>query len=41
MYADAHGVGQAFRLLGGVYLVLLPPLIWLFLKHRQVARASN
>jgi hypothetical protein len=32
IYADTHGVGQTFRLLFYVYLVLLPPLIWLFLR---------
>ncbi|OGU13332.1 MAG: MFS transporter [Geobacteraceae bacterium GWC2_53_11] len=32
-YADAHGVGQTFRLLFYVYLVILPPLIWLFLRQ--------
>jgi len=32
-YADAHGVGHTFRLIGGAYLLLLPPLVWLFLKQ--------
>ncbi len=32
-YADAFGVGQTFRLIGWVYLLILPPLVWLFLKH--------
>lgn len=32
-YADAHGVGQTFRLLFYIYLVILPPLIWLFLRQ--------
>ncbi len=34
-YADAHGVGQTFRLLFYAYLVVLPPLVWLFLKHHR------
>lgn len=34
-YADAHGVGQTFRLLLYAYLVILPPLVWLFLKHHR------
>jgi MFS family permease len=34
-YADSHGVGSAFRLLGGVYLLLLPPLVWLFLARHK------
>jgi len=38
-YADAHGVGQTFRLLFYVYLVILPPLIWLFLRqHEKISR---
>mgnify|MGYP001463950512 CR=1 FL=1 len=32
IYADTYGVGQTFRLLFYAYLVLLPPLIWLFLR---------
>jgi hypothetical protein len=32
-YADAHGVGHTFRLLFYIYLVILPPLIWLFLRQ--------
>lgn len=32
-YADAHGVGQTFRLLFFIYLMILPPLIWLFLRQ--------
>ncbi len=38
-YADAHGVGHTFRLLFYVYLVILPPLVWLFLK--QHGKSSN
>lgn len=37
IYADTHGVGPTFRLLFIVYLLLLPPLVWLFLKNRQQA----
>lgn len=33
-FADAHGVGATFRLLFYVYLALLPPLVWLFLKQQ-------
>jgi hypothetical protein len=33
-YADAHGVGPTFRLIFYVYLALLPPLVWLFLKQQ-------
>jgi len=38
-YADAHGVGSTFRLLFYAYLVILPPLVWLFL--RQLGRNSE
>jgi MFS family permease len=34
-YADAHGVGATFRLLFAAYLLLLPPLAWLFLGQRH------
>ncbi len=34
-YADTFGVGQTFRLLFYVYLVLLPPLVWLFLRQQE------
>ena len=34
-YADVHGVGHTFRLIGAVYLVLLPPLVWLFLRLQK------
>lgn len=34
-YADANGVGHTFRLLFFVYLVILPPLIWLFLRQLE------
>ncbi len=32
-YADSNGVGATFKLLFYVYLVILPPLVWLFLKQ--------
>jgi len=32
-YADAHGVGPAFQLLFRAYLVILPPLVWLYLRQ--------
>ena len=32
-YADAYGVGPTFRLLFYSYLVILPPLVWLFLRQ--------
>ena len=38
-YADANGVGQTFRLLFYIYLAILPPLIWLFL--RQLGKHSE
>ena len=34
-YADGHGVGSAFRFIGWVYLLLLPPLVWLFLTRQK------
>jgi MFS family permease len=40
-YADAHGVGQTFQLIGWVYLILLPPLIWLFLRQWHKAAGST
>lgn len=33
-YADASGVGNTFRLLGIAYLIVLPPLVYLFLRQR-------
>ena len=35
LYADGHGVGSTFRLIGWVYLLLLPPLVWLFLTRQR------
>ena len=35
-YADAHGVGNAFRFLCIVYLLVLPPLAWLFLRSQRL-----
>lgn len=40
-YADAHGVGNSFRLLFVAYLLLLPPLVWLFLRQRQKSAVSH
>lgn len=40
-YADAHGVGHSFRLLFVAYLLLLPPLVWLFLRQRQMSAVGN
>lgn len=40
-YADAHGVGHSFRLLFVAYLLLLPPLVWLFLRQRQKSAGSH
>jgi hypothetical protein len=34
-YADGHGVGHTFRLLFYIYLVILPPLVWLFLRQQE------
>ncbi|GLI38261.1 MFS transporter [Geobacter hydrogenophilus] len=34
-YADAHGVGNSFLLLFLAYLLVLPPLVWLFLRQRH------
>ncbi|WP_315971689.1 MFS transporter [Geobacter metallireducens] len=34
-FADAHGVGNSFRLLFFAYLLVLPPLVWLFLRQRH------
>ncbi len=35
-YADSAGVGNSFRLLGLFYLLVLPPLVWLFVRlHRS------
>ena len=34
-YADSHGADGAFRLIGWLYLLLLPPLIWLFLTRQR------
>nr|WP_276572179.1 MFS transporter [Geobacter sp. AOG1] len=36
-YADARGVGETFRLLGIAFVLILPPLVYLFLKQRRVA----
>jgi len=35
IYADACGVGNTFKLLFVVNLLVLPPLVWLFLKQRH------
>ncbi len=35
-YADAHGVGKTFQLLFVAFLLVLPPLVYLFLKNRQL-----
>jgi len=32
-YADIHGVRSSFRFLGVAYLLILPPLAWLFLSR--------
>lgn len=32
-YADAYGVGATFKLLFYIYLIILPPLVWMFLKQ--------
>jgi MFS family permease len=40
-YADAHGVGYTFRLLFFAYLLLLPPLIWLFLREHGKFQQSD
>jgi MFS family permease len=37
IYADGHGVGKTFQLLGLAFLLVLPPLVFLFLKNRQHA----
>jgi len=34
-YADAHGVGHTFQLLLYAYLLILPPLVWLFLRQHE------
>jgi len=36
MYADARGVGKTFQLLLIAFLLVLPPLVYLFLKYRHV-----
>jgi hypothetical protein len=40
-YADAHGVGHTFRLLFYVYLVILPPLVWLFMRQMRLSGPSK
>lgn len=35
IYADAFGVGRTFQLLLVVFLLVLPPLVYLFLKNRH------
>ena len=35
-YADARGVGKTFQLLFIAFLLVLPPLIYLFLKNRHI-----
>jgi hypothetical protein len=38
-YADAHGVGSSFRLLFVAFLLVLPPLVYLFLRqHNEEGR---
>jgi len=37
IYADAHGVRKTFQLLFILFLLVLPPLVWLFLKNRRMA----
>jgi cyanate permease len=39
-YADAHGVVKTFQLLFLAFLLVLPPLVYLFLKSRPVANGS-
>jgi MFS family permease len=34
-YADARGVGKTFQLLFIAFVLVLPPLVWLFLKQRH------
>lgn len=41
IYADAHGVGNTFRLLFVVCLLVLPLLAWLFLKQRHPDTAGE
>lgn len=41
IYADSHGVGQTFQLLFIAFLLVLPPLVWLFLQHRRNAAAGR
>lgn len=36
MYADAQGVGKTFQLLLIAFLLVLPPLVYLFLKNRHI-----
>jgi hypothetical protein len=35
-YADAGGVGKTFLVLFGAFLLVLPPLVYLFLKNRHL-----
>jgi hypothetical protein len=41
MYADARGVAKTFQLLLIVFLLVLPPLVYFFLKqHREPMRRA-
>ncbi|HEY4744029.1 MAG TPA: MFS transporter [Desulfuromonadaceae bacterium] len=40
-YADAHGVGNCFQLLFVAFLLVLPPLVYLFLRQRQGDEAGG
>lgn len=39
IYADTHGVRQTFLLLLIAFLLVLPPLVWLFLKQQKKSSA--
>ncbi len=41
IYADGHGVRKTFQLLFIAFLLVLPPLAWLFLQHRRNAAAGR
>ena len=41
IYADGHGVRKTFQLLLIAFLLVLPPLAWLFLQHRRNAAAGR
>jgi MFS family permease len=41
MYADACGVRKTFQLLLVAFLLVLPPLVWLFLKNRRMAAVGS